>query len=88
MSFHLLIKRRGQRGLRKRLPLLQTEQQSQRWLMDDWFGYVMPGETGDIKDYHEEKSRSVPQEERDNQVVSDDLQRFVSRLSGSQHSTA
>lgn len=56
--------------------------------MDDWFGYVMPGETGDIKDYHEEKSRSVPQEERDNQVVSDDLQRFVSHLSGSQHSTA
>lgn len=56
--------------------------------MDDCFSSVMPGETGDIKDYQEEKSRSVPQEEKDNQVVSDDLRRFVSHLSGSQHSTA
>lgn len=37
VSFHPLIKRKGQCGLRKRLPLLQTEQQSQRRKRDDWF---------------------------------------------------
>lgn len=63
VSFHPLIKRKEQHGLRKRLPLPQTDQQrkhragDRKWMTGLVGGVVLLGVTHGIKDYQEEKRR-------------------------------